>query len=250
MSNWWKIIHSTPHAISQYKSQAKRAQKAAGLTVIKISDNHWKVGKWDVTGEAKSCISSNNSLQCNCPDRTSEEPPRSWVGSGAGGFNPCKHVYAVLLKEEKNIGKKKAKVTLPDGRIFVYEDTPIQIDCFKKWGEDCEDLILNLNDGQNSIWNNGWNFYSQWLKGPIYNWETQGRGLYVLCRGIYGCGELKYYGVAQMYWDPIPGMQRIFSVSTGMIESEARLKIYGASGNTLFDESVENCGYNVECILS
>lgn len=129
MSNWWKIIHSTPHAISQYKSQAKRAQKAAGLTVIKISDNHWKVGKWDVTGEAKSCISSNNSLQCNCPDRTSEEPPRSWVGSGAGGFNPCKHVYAVLLKEEGNLSKKRIKIILRNEEILIFDDTPIIITC-------------------------------------------------------------------------------------------------------------------------
>lgn len=245
MSNWWKIIHSTPHAISQYKSQAKRKQKATGLTVIKISDNHWKVGKWDVFGNTdKSCISSDDdSLQCNCPDKTSQETPRSWVGSGAGGFNPCKHVYAVLLKEEKNIGKKKAKVTLPDGNILIFEDTPVRIECSTG---DCDSVKIrytiyrpwdgNVDTSTEEVWTSR-NHYFKII--PEFDQHT----IWIASPNDI-CGPPSIL----LGWYFPEG----FSAESEIIEEAGNktLTIYGANNAVLHQQSYINCNYNVECILS
>lgn len=136
MSNWWKKIHYTPHAIAEYTSMAKRQLKSIGLQVTKISDNEWWVqGQqkpyYKVIGTNENdCIVQRQDLKCECPDHLAKDDSRNWTASNAGKFNPCKHIYGVQ-RDIKKLGEsnKKAKVYLITGEVLEFTDTPISIEC-------------------------------------------------------------------------------------------------------------------------
>lgn len=136
MSNWWKKIHSTSHAIAEYTSMAKRELKSLGLRCAKLSDNEWLVqgqqkGSYKVSGtKGDDCIVQRQDLKCECPDHTAKDDLRDWSNSNAGKFNPCKHIYRVQrdIKANGN-SNKKAKVYLITGEILEFTDTPISVEC-------------------------------------------------------------------------------------------------------------------------
>ena len=84
----------SPEAIAKYQDYAGRLRRSIRLRrqVVQIDANTFRVRKHIV----KTDTAGNNPYSCTCPDFSQfSEDARTWLGSQAGPFNPCKHMMAV-----------------------------------------------------------------------------------------------------------------------------------------------------------
>ena len=79
-----------PYATEKYTSYARRLERSEKLTANVINETTASVGRWII-----KTTTGGIPLSCNCPDFTQIDGSRSWKGSSAGPFNPCKHMIAV-----------------------------------------------------------------------------------------------------------------------------------------------------------
>ena len=79
-----------PYATEKYTSYARRLERSGKLTANVINETTASVGRWII-----KTTTGGIPLSCNCPDFTQIDGSRSWKGSSAGPFNPCKHMIAV-----------------------------------------------------------------------------------------------------------------------------------------------------------
>ena len=79
-----------PYATERYTSYARRLERSEKLTANVINETTASVGRWII-----KTTTGGIPLSCNCPDFTQIDGSRSWKGSSAGPFNPCKHMIAV-----------------------------------------------------------------------------------------------------------------------------------------------------------
>ena len=79
-----------PYATEKYTSYARRLERSGKLTANVINETTASVGRWII-----KTTTGGIPLSCNCPDFTQIDGSRSWKGSSAGPFNPCKHMITV-----------------------------------------------------------------------------------------------------------------------------------------------------------
>lgn len=79
-----------PYATEKYTSYARRRERSEKLTANVINETTASVGRWIIR-----TTTGGIPLSCNCPDFTQIDGSRSWKGSNAGPFNPCKHMIVV-----------------------------------------------------------------------------------------------------------------------------------------------------------
>jgi len=82
-----------PYATEKYTSYARRLERSKGLVARQISATRYGVNSRLVITNA-----DGTPISCNCPDFTQVDGSRSWTGSAAGPFNPCKHMMAIPLR--------------------------------------------------------------------------------------------------------------------------------------------------------
>jgi hypothetical protein len=87
-------LRYSPEAIAKYNDYGRRFAKSRRLIkrIVVIDAATYRIGKHliltDTTG--------NNPYSCTCPDFSQfSDEDRTWAGSAAGPFNPCKHMMAV-----------------------------------------------------------------------------------------------------------------------------------------------------------
>jgi len=89
----------SPEAIAKYNDYAGRLRRSIRLRrqVVEINANTFRVRKHIVQTDTKG----NNPYSCTCPDFSQfSEDARTWLGSQAGPFNPCKHMMAVRDRDK------------------------------------------------------------------------------------------------------------------------------------------------------
>ena len=112
-----------PYATEKYTSYARRLERSGKLTANVINETTASVGRWIIKTNTGGIP-----LSCNCPDFTQIDGSRSWKGSSAGPFNPCKHMIAVQKGKWKcengvcvksKVGLYNTQAECEAARIFI-----------------------------------------------------------------------------------------------------------------------------------
>ncbi len=101
-------------ATEKYNSYARRRERSKSLNAQTIDTSTCLVNSYAVK------IANGKAISCTCADFTQLEGDRSWSGSNAGPFNPCKHMMAV----EKGIIWTAIASTLYSGTPPTFCSTP------------------------------------------------------------------------------------------------------------------------------
>lgn len=84
----------SPKAIAKYQDYAGRLRRSKRLIkqIVQIDANTFRIRQHII----KTDTAGNNPYSCTCPDFSQfSDDARTWLGSKAGPFNPCKHMMAV-----------------------------------------------------------------------------------------------------------------------------------------------------------
>ncbi|MCC2695806.1 MULTISPECIES: hypothetical protein [unclassified Nodularia (in: cyanobacteria)] len=139
-----------------------------------------------------------------------------------------------------------ARVTLPNGSIQNYTDTPINITCEPEY-EECAQGRVSFSFTQlffGSRISNGGNAF---FREPYGGIRINGNDIEILSRNIGSgapCLELAWRKYSTY---PSPADLAVTSLVRGTPFLGNRLIIIGASGALLLNELFDTCGYSVEC---
>ena len=87
-------LRYSPNAIAKYNDYAGRLSRSKRLIkqIVEIDANTFRIRKHIV----KTSTDGLTPYNCTCPDFSQfSDDARTWLGSKAGPFNPCKHMMAV-----------------------------------------------------------------------------------------------------------------------------------------------------------
>jgi hypothetical protein len=147
-----------------------------------------------------------------------------------------------------------ARVTLPDGSIQNFIDTPITITCNPEYAE-CSTATVNYSFTYHRLGVNISGTAQSGIRLPFQEIRirpTDNRFIEGFCRGnsSVSCVSLRWTtinsvaNISSAYYTQVA----IISIIPSGNPTGNRLIITGASGNQLFNQVFSSCNYSVECI--
>jgi hypothetical protein len=153
-------------AIAKYNDYAGRLRRSIRLRreVVKIDANTFRVRKHIV----KTDTAGNNPYSCTCPDFSQfSDDARTWLGSKAGPFNPCKHMMAV---RDRNKGGR----WVCSGGVCVLDPLEVAPNGYATQAE-CEESVC-ANCSTPGMPTDTWVFLTRYIPFGETEWTTRNIG--------------------------------------------------------------------------
>jgi hypothetical protein len=160
-----------------------------------------------------------------------------------------------------------ATVTLPDGSVKSFTDTPIDVTCVESYGNKCELVTISLGISTTRFDYYYGNFYGdviavgRWI-GPTYTKDSdfvpldgKGGDFRAKCRGkqnVQSCGNYAWMPLGYLPWYAAKTWQ-VYSANNGGWQStkKYRITVTGKSGIILFEKgNFSSNNYSVACAKS
>jgi hypothetical protein len=159
-------LRYSPKAIAKYNDYAGRLRRSKRLIkqIVEIDANTFRIKKHIV----KTSTDGLTPYSCTCPDFSQfSDDARTWLGSKAGPFNPCKHMMAV---RDRNKGGR----WVCSGGVCVLDPLEVAPNGYATQAE-CEESVC-ANCSTPGMPTDTWVFLTRYIPFGETEWTTRNIG--------------------------------------------------------------------------
>jgi len=159
-------LRYSPKSIAKYNDYAGRLRRSKRLIkqIVEIDANTFRIKKHIV----KTSTDGLTPYSCTCPDFSQfSDDARTWLGSKAGPFNPCKHMMAV---RDRNKGGR----WVCSGGVCVLDPLEVAPNGYATQAE-CEESVC-ANCSTPGMPTDTWVFLTRYIPFGETEWTTRNIG--------------------------------------------------------------------------